>query len=208
MQPRTKRQREVLDYITSFIAEHGYEPSYQQMARHFKIASKSAIAKHIAALEHQGLLSRQRENGSFGLQIQTKKQTTTSESVYEIEWLEIPFKDDLEEDWENENFFVPEFMLGYADADKIRAFRVRDDAMQGEHICEGDVALIEKRPYPRDGDNVVAIVANTQVILMKYYRQGANIEFQSANSHYPNLNHSADEISILGVVRGILRPIS
>lgn len=209
MQPRTKRQREVLDYITTFIAERGYEPSYQQMARHFKIASKSAIAKHIAALEHQGLLSRQRENGSFGLQIQTKQQqVTTSESVYEIGWLEVPVKDNFAEDWEDENFFIPEFMLGYADAEKVRAFRVRDDAMSDEHICEGDVALVEKRPYPRDGDNVVAIVENKQVILMKYYRQGANIAFESANPNYPNLNLSADEISILGVVRGILRPIS
>ncbi|MBX7175057.1 MAG: hypothetical protein K1X72_29030 [Pyrinomonadaceae bacterium] len=207
MQPRTKRQREVLDYITSFIGERGYEPSYQQIARHFKIASKSAIAKHISALEHQGLLSRQRENGSFGLQVRTKQQTA-SESIYEIEWLEIPFKDDFEEDWESENFFVPEFMLGYADAERIRGFRVRDEAMNGEHICEGDIALVEKRPYPRDGDNVVAIIENKKVILMKYYRQGANAEFQSANPNYPSIFASADEIAILGVVRGILRPIS
>lgn len=206
MQPRTKRQREVLDYITSFIAERGYEPSYQQIARHFKIASKSAIAKHIAALETQGLLSRQRENGSFGLQVRTNQ--ITSESVYQIQWLEVPVKDNFEEDWENENFFIPDFMLGYADAERIRAFRVRDDSMRGEHICEGDVALLEKRGYARDGDNVVAIVENKQVLLMKYYRQGANIEFQSANPNYPPLFYSADEITILGVVRGILRPIS
>ncbi|HRH46037.1 MAG TPA: transcriptional repressor LexA [Pyrinomonadaceae bacterium] len=206
MQPRTKRQREVLDYITSFIAERGYEPSYQQIARHFKIASKSAIAKHIAALETQGLLSRQRENGSFGLQVRTNQ--ITSESVYQIQWLEVPVKDNFEEDWENENFFIPDFMLGYADAERIRAFRVRDDAMRGEHICEGDVALVEKKSYARDGDNVVAIVENKQILLMKYYRQGANIEFQSANPNYPSLFYSADEITILGVVRGILRPIS
>src|ERR1043165_8496018 len=100
MQPRTKRQREVLDYISSFIEERGYEPSYQQIARHFRIASKSAIAKHIAALEHQGLLSRQRENGSFGLQVRPK--TSLAESVYEIPWLDIPFKDSHEEEWEQE----------------------------------------------------------------------------------------------------------
>ena len=91
MQPRTRRQREVLDYITTFIEERGYEPSYQQIARHFRIASKSAIAKHIAALENQGLLSRQRENGSFGLQVKQKE--SVSESVFDLEWLEIPLQD-------------------------------------------------------------------------------------------------------------------
>ena len=70
--PRTKRQREIFDYIKSFIENRGYEPSYQQIAKHFHIASKSAIAKHIAALEQQGLVIRSRENGSFSLQIASK----------------------------------------------------------------------------------------------------------------------------------------
>ena len=63
MQPRTRRQREILDFITEFINERGHIPSYQQIARKFKIASKSAIAKHIAAMEKQGILQRRREDG-------------------------------------------------------------------------------------------------------------------------------------------------
>jgi len=51
MLPRTQRQKEVLDYITRFLAKHGYEPSYAQIARHFGVSSKATIAKHIAALE-------------------------------------------------------------------------------------------------------------------------------------------------------------
>jgi repressor LexA len=57
MQARTRRQKEILSYITEFIENRGYEPSYQQIAKHFQIASKSAIAKHIAALEEQGLIA-------------------------------------------------------------------------------------------------------------------------------------------------------
>jgi len=206
MQPRTKRQREVLDYITTFIEERGYEPSYQQIARHFRIASKSAIAKHIAALEHQGLLSRQRENGTFGLQLRPK--TKVAEAVYEIPWLEIPLKDSDSEVWEQDSFYLPDFMLGFADPDKIFAFRVRDDAMSGEHIREGDIALVEKRAYARDGDNVVAIYEDNLVVLKKYYRQGANIELLSASPNYPAITLSADEILIQGIVRGLLRPLS
>ena len=193
MQPRTKRQREVLDYIISFIEERGYEPSYQQIARHFRIASKSAIAKHIAALETQGLLSRQRENGSFGLQIRSN--TSLAESVCEIRWLEIPFKDDSEEDWEKEPFFVPDFMLGYSDPEKIRAFRVRNDAMLDEQICEGDIALIEKKPFPRDGDCVVAIVDNKQIVMEKFYRLGAEVELRPSNPIYETIKVSAEKIS-------------
>src|SRR6266581_4011965 len=32
MLPRTQRQKEVLDYITRFLAKHGHEPSYAQIA--------------------------------------------------------------------------------------------------------------------------------------------------------------------------------
>lgn len=206
MQPRTKRQREVLDYLTTFIEERGYEPSYQQIARHFRIASKSAIAKHIAALETQGLLSRQRENGSFGLQVRPKH--SLAESVCEIHWLEIPFKDSFEEAWENEPLFIPEFMLSSLDPERICAFRVRNDAMLDEHICEGDIALIEKKPFPRDGDCIVAIVDNTQVVLKKFYRLGAEVEFRPSNPKYETIKVSAEKIEILGIYRGLLRPLN
>src|SRR5437588_6143129 len=69
MQPRTQRQREILDYITRFIERHGYEPSYAQIARHFGVSSKATIAKHIAALEKRGLISRHHEDGAFGIEI-------------------------------------------------------------------------------------------------------------------------------------------
>lgn len=204
MQPRTKRQREVLDYITTFIEERGYEPSYQQIARHFRIASKSAIAKHIAALENQGLLSRQRENGSFGLQVKQKE--SVSESVFEIEWLEIPQQDEVD-DFELEPLYVPQFLLGNLLPDRICAFRVRNFAMYDEHILEGDIVFIEKRPYARDGDIVVVIIEEKTVAMKKYYRDGANIELRPANDNYQSIYVSADKISIQGVVRGLLRPI-
>src|SRR3954470_11785203 len=58
MLPRTQRQKEVLDYITQFLAKHGHQPSYAQIARHFGVSSKATIAKHIGALEKRGLLKR------------------------------------------------------------------------------------------------------------------------------------------------------
>ncbi len=73
MQPRTQRQKEILDYIQRFIERHGYEPSYAQIARHFNISSKATIAKHIEALEKRGLLARSHTNGSFNLNVQVEE---------------------------------------------------------------------------------------------------------------------------------------
>ena len=206
MQPRTRRQREVLNYLTYFIEEHGYEPSYQQIARHFRIASKSAIAKHVAALESQGMLTRQRENGSFGLQLHS--QNSVSDLVCEIQWLEIPSNENLREDWELAPLFVPRFLLGIISPELVWAFRVRDDSMIDEHICEGDVALIEKRSSARDGDHVLALIENKKIILNRFFRKGANVELHPANSKRQTVHLPADKVSILGVLRGILRPLT
>ena len=75
MQPRTKRQKEVFDYIKEYIERHGYEPSYQLIAWHLKGKSKAGIAKHIEALEAQGLLTRRRENNSFWLDLRPRRST-------------------------------------------------------------------------------------------------------------------------------------
>src|SRR5690349_4999112 len=69
MLPRTQRQKEILDYITRFLAKHGHQPSYAQIARHFGVSSKATIAKHITALEKRGLLKRERSNDIFTLDL-------------------------------------------------------------------------------------------------------------------------------------------
>jgi repressor LexA len=204
MQPRTKRQREVFEYIDSFIKERGYEPSYQQIARHFHIASKSAIAKHIAALERQGLLARLRDNGSFNLQIRPK--SSVDEAVCEIDWLDVPPDAGYKEDWQHGSIFIPRFLIGFFQPEKISAFRVRNDSMIEENICEGDVALVEKRTFARDGDCVVALIEKDRVVMKYFYRQGAIIELRPANKDYVSIHLSAEKVQVKGVFRSLLRP--
>ncbi|MBA2528214.1 MAG: HTH domain-containing protein, partial [Pyrinomonadaceae bacterium] len=69
MLPRTQRQKEILDYLTRFLERHGHEPSYAQIARHFGVKSRATIAKHVAALEKRGLLTRKNEDGAFALTV-------------------------------------------------------------------------------------------------------------------------------------------
>lgn len=207
MQPRTRRQKEVFEYIKQYVERHGYEPSYELIARQLKVASKGGIARHIAALEAQGLLARKRENGSFWLDLQPPK--TIVEHVSEIEWLDVPKSENLTEaeEWENQPLFVPNFMLGFHEAERLRAFRVADDSMSGENICEGDVVLLEERAYARDGDIVVALTGK-QIVLKQFYRDGANIELRPANESFMILKVPANKVEILGIYRGLIRPLS
>lgn len=206
MQARTRRQREILDYITGFIENRGYEPSYQQIATHFRIASKSAIAKHIAALEEQGLITRRRENGSFSLQL-NRHTPTSDDSICAIEWLDVPRMESPQDDLADEALFVPTFLLGRMQPDKVRAFLVPNDAMLEKQICQGDIALIEEKSFARDGDTVVAVLEKTNAVLKNFYRDGAFVELRPANEEYEVVRLSAEKVEIRGIFRGLLRPL-
>ncbi len=205
MQPRTKRQKEILEYISNFIETRGYKPSYQQIAKHFRLASKAAVAKHIAALEKQGLISRRRENGSFSLELFPKRVIT--DLVCEIEWLELPEITRFNDDFSDETLLVPTFLIGLHKPEKLCAFRVRNDSMLDEHICEGDIALIEKRTFARDGDMVVLVINGDRVVFKRIFRDGANIQLRPSNEHYETIKIPADKVEIKGIFRGLIRPI-
>ena len=89
----------------------------------------------------------------------------------------------------------------------MRAFRVPNDAMIEKHICEGDVMLLEKRAYARDGDLVVAMPGNKRVVVKQFFRSGSSVELRPANALYETIKHPAHKIEILGVSRGLFRPM-
>ncbi len=205
MQPRTKRQKEILECITTFIETHGYEPSYQQIATNLSLKSKGGIARHIKTMEKQGLLFRRRAPGSFNLDV--PNHNLAADSVTKIGWLDAPQEINYHEIWEENPFFVPNFLLGYLDPEKIRGFRIPDDSMSDKNIVEGDIALIELRSFVRDGDCVAAIVQKKRTVLNIFYRAGASIELHPANVRFEITRLSADQIQIQGVYRGLIRPL-
>ena len=50
----TKRQSKLLCFIESYLAEHGYTPSYQEMAAHLELRSRSNIHRLLSGLRERG----------------------------------------------------------------------------------------------------------------------------------------------------------
>lgn len=206
MPTRTRRQKEVLEYITRYIEEHDSEPSYQMIARALNLKSKAGIFKHVQALENQGLLTKTRKNGSFSLGLPGN--AAGSDSVCEVEWLEVPEERTFKEEWEKGPLVVPKFMLGIYPAHKVGAFFVTDDGMADRGICEGDIALIEKRVFVRDHECIAAVINEETSVLRSHYRNGGRIELRPSNERFEPIALPADGVEILGVYHGLLRPIS
>jgi len=204
MLPRTQRQKDILDYITRFSERNRYEPSYAQIARHFGVKSRATIAKHIAALERRGLLTRTHEDGSFALSVKVDD----PDALCQVKLLgRIAAGAPLDVVESAEMLSVPRFLLGRVKPDRVYALRVKGDSMIDEHICDGDIALIENRTEARDGEIVVALlVEENQATLKKLYRRGANVELHPANSQLQPLTLPANQVSVQGIFRGLLRP--
>src|ERR1700691_6415977 len=54
----TRRQREVYDFISRFVAEHGYSPSFEEIGNGLELNSLATVHKHVTNLEKKGLLTR------------------------------------------------------------------------------------------------------------------------------------------------------
>jgi repressor LexA len=204
MLPRTQRQKDILDYITRFSERNRYEPSYAQIARHFGVRSRATIAKHIAALERRGLITRTHEDGSFALSVNVDD----PEALCQVKLLgRIAAGTPLDVVESDETLSVPRFLLGRVKPERVYALRVKGDSMIDEHICDGDIALIENRTEARDGEIVVAfLIEENQATLKKIYRRGTNVELHPANSQLQPLTLPASQVSVQGIFRGLLRP--
>jgi repressor LexA len=58
VQPLTKRQREILDYLQEFIQQHGYAPSLEEIGRRFSLSSLATVHKHLTNLQEKGCIRR------------------------------------------------------------------------------------------------------------------------------------------------------
>ena len=70
----TKRQKELLDYVDTFIQQYGYGPSYREVMTALGYKSVSTVAIHINGLISKGYL-RKRDNSARSLEVVSTQYT-------------------------------------------------------------------------------------------------------------------------------------
>src|SRR5690606_40669957 len=66
--PLTKRQKEIVDFLRAFLEEHGYAPSYEEIARHLAYGSLATVHEHLENLQRKGYI-RKSYNGSRSIEL-------------------------------------------------------------------------------------------------------------------------------------------
>ena len=201
----TKRQRQVLDFISRFLDDNGYCPSYEEIARGLELASLATVHKHISVLETKGYLKRG-FNQSRSLELAPKflqEQRRLRPPNLEIPLLGriaagIPVE--TVEQKESLNF------ADFAGNGNTFALEVRGDSMIEDHICDGDLILLERVSEAHDGDIVVALVGGSDTTLKRFYREtGSMVRLQPANAALKPIMVPARDVEIQGRLLAVLR---
>ncbi len=86
----TKKQRELLSFISAFIAEHGYSPSYREIMNGLNYTSVATVALHVNSLIKRGHLIK-RDHSARSLEVvdsnPSKTLLTNEVSPGEEKWL-------------------------------------------------------------------------------------------------------------------------
>jgi repressor LexA len=200
----TKRQKQVLDFIADFVEEHGYCPSYDEIARGLELASLATVHKHISVLESKGYLKRG-FNQSRSLELAPKylqEQRRPRGNMPEIPLMgRIAAGSPVETVEQRETLNFADF----AGSGTTYALQVRGDSMIDDHICDGDLILVEKVQQALDGDIVVALVRGSETTLKRFYREGDTIRLQPANTALEPILVPAAEVEIQGRLLAVLR---
>jgi repressor LexA len=200
----TKRQKQVLDFIAGFIDENGYCPSYEEIAGGLGLASLATVHKHISVLEAKNYLKRG-FNQSRSLELAPKyvqEQRRTKPPV-----IEIPLLGRIAAGAPVESVEQQE-VLSFADFAGANTFalEVRGHSMIDDHICDGDLVLLERVAEVRDGEIVVALVAGHETTLKRLYREpGDIIRLQPANSAVKPILVPARDVQVQGRLLAVLR---
>ena len=198
----TRRQREVYDYICSFVERYGYSPSLEEIGGHFGLASVATVHKHVQHLVEKGFLrkawNRSRSVEPVGAGSEPGGRLS-GVPILGVVAAGAPIE--AIED-HSETVDLPAEMLGRGET---FALRVRGDSMIEDQICDGDLVVVESRSEAHNGETVVALVDGCDATLKRFYRRGAKVQLVPANSGMKPIEVPASAVTIRGVVRGLIR---
>src|SRR5450755_1516359 len=202
----TRRQRELMEFLTGFIEKHGYNPSYDEIAAGLGLASLATVHKHIQALEAKQYL-RRNYNHSRSLEVgeryiaEEKARKPLAEGAVPLLG-RIAAGAPVEAIANRDELHFSDF-LGNAET---FALEVRGESMIDDHICSGDFVLVEKGSSAHNGDIVVALLDNSEATLKRYYSEpDGRVRLQPANAAMAPIFVDPADLQIQGRVLAVMR---
>ncbi len=195
----TPRQERILRTVEAVILERGYPPTVRQIGHLLRIASPSAVFKHLTSLEKKGYLRRDRG------ELQVAGAPSGLESRVRVPLAGLVPAGPAKEAFETsgEAMDIPDWMLGRRRGN-IFCIRVEGKSMIDAYIDDGDNVLLERTNSANSGEMVVALLEDGSVTLKRLRREDGRTFLVPENPAYKPIEVAGD-IRVLGRVIGVLR---
>src|SRR6202171_746199 len=231
----TRKQYELLRFISERLKESGVPPSFDEMKDALDLRSKSGIHRLITALEERGFI-RRLPNRARAIEVIKLPELSSAggsasrrgftPSVIEGTLGKVRSSSVGYEDDGSRPVAVP--VMGRIAAgtpiealqtrshtisvppDMLRsgehyALEVRGDSMVDAGILDGDMALIQRNETADTGDIVVALIDDEEATLKRFRRRGASIGLEPANTSYEVRILPPNRVKIQGKLIGLYR---
>ena len=98
--------------------------------------------------------------------------------------------------------FVPKILTKGSDSFVLE---IKGDSMIDAGINDGDFAIIKKQSTANNGDIVVALTNENEATPKRFRKRGDTIALEAANEAFETRIYSAGQITIQGILIGLIR---
>lgn len=208
----TKKQKELLDFLTNHAEKNDVPPSFDEMRDALGLASKSGIHRLVSGLEERGYI-RRLANRARAIEI-LKPVKAAADSIGRnvaaaADAVSLPMLGRIAAGTPIEalsdpsnHMEVPASMLGRGEH---FALEIIGDSMIEAGILEGDTVVIERSNTADHGDIVVALIQKHEATLKTFLKEPGRIGLQAENPKYETRYFQTNDVEVQGRLTGLIR---
>ncbi len=199
----TVRQREILSFLIQFTSERGYPPTVREIAQHFGLKGPRSPKKRLDALEEKGYI-RRGPGKSRAIEVMGAFPSGSSRLVPLVGKVRAGTPSLALEDLEG-TLALDRSLAG---GEGTFFLRVKGESMIGDHIQDGDLALVYPQSMVENGEIAVVLI-DDEATLKRVYKEGDALRLQPSNpSMKPIIVRMGEgRVTIVGKVIGIFRKV-
>ena len=197
----TKRQKEIFDFIGSYLSRHGYPPTVREIGKAVGLHSSSTVHAHLSKLESLGVLRRDPSKPrALEVMVEKAKKAVRQSGLPLVGQVAAGTPILAEENIE-EYLEVPD-VIGGEEGDYV--LRVRGESMKDAGILEDDYVVVRPTDDADDGQIVVALIGD-EATVKRIYREADHVRLQPENPAMKPIRTT--DARVLGKVVGVFRSV-
>jgi repressor LexA len=209
----TRKQSELLTYLSDHMQQHDVPPSFDEMRDALGLASKSGVHRLVSGLEERGYI-RRLANRARAIEILkpvtaaaggvVTRAVETASNLVSLPLLgRIAAGTPIEALSDPTNHLeIPASMVG---SGEHFALEIIGDSMVGVGILDGDTVVIQRAETARHGEIVVALINQQEATLKTLLKEPGRVGLEAANPRYETRYFSTGEVEVQGKLAGLIR---